>query len=162
VPRIGRPAAALLLVGWLWQGQDSNLCRQCRRFYRSHRRLPADPVPSPLAPIIFVSYTSADRAGSGWIAWQLEQRLPGDRAIAAASATTRVGWRGLRTTFVLSHLRATALTPRRLENSVDLPQVVEDGRLGQPISRKAPSGGRRGRMPSASSMPEDVNDSSLS
>jgi putative transposase len=21
----------------VWQGQDSNLCRQCRRFYRSHR-----------------------------------------------------------------------------------------------------------------------------
>ena len=25
----------------VWQGQDSNLCRQCRRFYRSPRRLPA-------------------------------------------------------------------------------------------------------------------------
>jgi hypothetical protein len=31
----------------LWQGQDSNLCRQCRRFYRPHRRLLARPVLSP-------------------------------------------------------------------------------------------------------------------
>ena len=36
----------------MWQGQDSNLCRQCRRFYRSHRRLLAGPVPSPLVSII--------------------------------------------------------------------------------------------------------------
>ena len=33
--------------GPMWQGQDSNLCRQCRRFYRSHRRPPAGPLPSP-------------------------------------------------------------------------------------------------------------------
>ena len=26
--------------GLVWQGQDSNLCRQCRRFYKSQRRLP--------------------------------------------------------------------------------------------------------------------------
>jgi hypothetical protein len=36
--------------GVMWQGQDSNLCRQCRRFYRSHRRLLADPVPSLPGP----------------------------------------------------------------------------------------------------------------
>jgi hypothetical protein len=34
----------------VWQGQDSNLCRQCRRFYRSQRRLPAGPLPSPHRP----------------------------------------------------------------------------------------------------------------
>jgi hypothetical protein len=31
----------------VWQGQDSNLCRQCRRFYRSQSRLPANPLPCP-------------------------------------------------------------------------------------------------------------------
>jgi hypothetical protein len=35
----------------MWQGQDSNLCRQCRRFYRSHCQLPASPVPSPPVPL---------------------------------------------------------------------------------------------------------------
>jgi hypothetical protein len=36
--------------GPMWQGQDSNLCRQRRRFYRSHRRLLAGPVASPRGP----------------------------------------------------------------------------------------------------------------
>ena len=36
--------------GAMWQGQDSNLCRQCRRFYRSHRRHLAGPVPSLPGP----------------------------------------------------------------------------------------------------------------
>ena len=31
---IGRPAAAFPQLRVVWQGQDSNLCRQCRRFYR--------------------------------------------------------------------------------------------------------------------------------
>ena len=49
---MGRPTTALVLAqGLVWQGQDSNLCRQCRRFYRSHRHLPARPIPSPPAPI---------------------------------------------------------------------------------------------------------------
>ena len=30
----GRPAAAFPQLRGMWQGQDSNLCRQCRRFYR--------------------------------------------------------------------------------------------------------------------------------
>jgi len=30
----------------VWQGQDSNLCRRSRRFYRSHHRHPASPVRS--------------------------------------------------------------------------------------------------------------------
>ena len=36
----------------VWQGQDSNLCRRCRRSYSSHRRLLASPVPSHLVPTI--------------------------------------------------------------------------------------------------------------
>jgi hypothetical protein len=46
----GRPATALLLVRAMWQGQDSNLCRQCRRFYRSQRRFLAGPVLSLPGP----------------------------------------------------------------------------------------------------------------
>jgi hypothetical protein len=42
-----RPHPALgVYCCWLeamWQGQDSNLCRQCRRFYRSQRRSPRVP-----------------------------------------------------------------------------------------------------------------------
>jgi Zinc-binding dehydrogenase len=34
----------------MWQGQDSNLCRQCRRFYRSHGRVLAGPVASLPGP----------------------------------------------------------------------------------------------------------------
>ena len=34
----------------MWQGQDSNLCRQCRRFYRSQRRFLAGPVLSLPGP----------------------------------------------------------------------------------------------------------------
>jgi hypothetical protein len=34
----------------VWQGHDSNLCRQCRRFYRSQRRLLASLVLSPPGP----------------------------------------------------------------------------------------------------------------
>ena len=43
---IGRPRPRFRSSEGMWQGQDSNLCRQCRRFYRSHRRLLAGPVPS--------------------------------------------------------------------------------------------------------------------
>jgi hypothetical protein len=31
----------------VWQGQDSNLCRRSRRFYRSPHRVVAGPLPSP-------------------------------------------------------------------------------------------------------------------
>ena len=49
-PLMGYAAAAFPQLKEVWQGQDSNLCRQCRRFYRSQRRLPAGPVPSPSDP----------------------------------------------------------------------------------------------------------------
>jgi hypothetical protein len=45
-----RMSPHLVDVLGLWQGQDSNLCRQCRRFYRSHRRHLAGPVPSLPGP----------------------------------------------------------------------------------------------------------------
>jgi DEAD/DEAH box helicase len=40
----------LVLLDVVWQGQDSNLCRRSRRFYRPQTRLPAGPLPSPSGP----------------------------------------------------------------------------------------------------------------
>jgi hypothetical protein len=48
--RSGGPQPRCCWSGAMWQGQDSNLCRQCRRFYRSHRGLPAGPLLSPPGP----------------------------------------------------------------------------------------------------------------
>jgi hypothetical protein len=89
-PRLTGDAAPRMC--WLageWRGQDSNLGRHCRRFYRSPRRLPAGPLLSPdLSQLLAVTCANGPstappslgvpgRSVLSRAAWRRAERNPG-------------------------------------------------------------------------------------